>query len=111
MWRPASVGSTIYNKIGETQLSNDQVTGSGTYQTVSITLTNNNAIKFQSGDVVGYYNPSDSRFLVRDIQTDGYYIYRFDGAPAANNSEDLSLSDRMFNNRQPLLQFDIGMYQ
>ena len=67
MWRPASVNSTIYNKTGEVQLYNDQVTGIRTYQTASITLTINNAIEFQSGDVVGYYHPPDSRFLVRDI--------------------------------------------
>ena len=78
---------------------------------VYITLTINNAIEFQSGDVIGYYHPPDSHFLMRDIQTDGYCLYRFNGSPAANNTEDLSLSDRMFNNRQPLLQFDIGMYQ
>ena len=109
VWRAASVGSTIYNKIGEVQLSDDQVTGSGDYQTANIILTGNNIIEVQLGDVVGYYHPSDSRYLVRDIQTNGYVLYRFDGSPAADNTENLSQRDYMINNRQPLLQFAIGM--
>ena len=109
VWRLISVNSTIYNKTGEVQLSDDEVTGSGTYQTANIILTGNNRIEVQSGDVVGYYHPSNSRYRVRDISTDGYVLYRFDGSPAANNLEDLSQSDHVFNYRQPLLQFAIGM--
>ena len=110
VWRAASVDSTIYNKIGEVQLQSDgQVTGSGDYRTANIILTNN-TIEVQSGDVVGYYHPSDARYEVRDIHTDGYYLYQFDGSPAANNSEDLSQHNATSNNRQPLIQFAIGMY-
>ena len=109
MWRAAAVGSTIYNKIGEVQLSDDQVTGSGDYRTANITLTGNDTIEVQSGDVVGYYHPPQSRYLVRDIQTNGYVLYRFDGSPAADNTENLSQRDYRLNNRQPLLQFAIGM--
>ena len=109
VWRPAD--STIYNKVGEVQLQSDnQVTGNGTYRIANIILTGNNRIEVKSRDVVGYYHPSNSRYLVRDIRTDGYVLYRFDGQPAVDNSEDLSQRDRMFNNRQPLLQFDIGIY-
>ena len=111
VWRAASVDSTIYNKIGEVQLQSDgQVTGSSDYRTASIILTNNNTIEVQSGDVVGYYHPSNARYVVRDIQTDGYYLYRFNGSPAADNSEDLSQRNARLNNRQPLIQFDTGMY-
>ena len=109
VWRPASVGSTIYNKIGEVQLSDDQVTGNDTYQTANIILTGNDTIDVQSGDVVGYYHPRQSRYRVRDIETNGYVLHRFDGSPAADNTENLSQSDRMLNCRQPLLQFAIGM--
>ena len=108
VWRPASVGSTVYNKIGEVQLqSDDIVTGSGTYLTASITLIGNNTIEVQSGDVVGYYHPRDALYQVRTIRTDGYMLYQFNGAPA--NSEDLNERNSMTNSRQPLLQFDIGM--
>ena len=115
MWRAVSVGSSVYNKIGEVQLqSDDQVTlgRSNEFGEASITLpiTGNNTLEDYSGDVVGYYHPPDARYQVRTIQTDGYYLYRFDGSPAADNSEDLSQRNARPNNRQPLIQFTIGMY-
>ena len=110
MWRAASAGSTVYNKIGEVQLqSDDQVTGSDTFRTANIILTVSDRIEVQAGDVVGYYHPSDSRYLIRDISTNGYILYQFNGPTAADNSTDLSQHDGMLNNRQPLLQFAIGM--
>ena len=108
VWRPASVGSTIYNKIGEVQLSDDQVIGSGNFRTANITLTGNNAIEVQSADIVGYYHPPDARYQMREIDTDGYYLYRFDGS-SLPDSVNLNDSDLVVNLRQPLLQFSIGM--
>ena len=108
VWRPSSVGLTIYNRIGEVQLKSNQVTGNGTYQIANIILTDDNTIEFQSGDVVGYYHPPQSRYRVRDISTAGYVLYRFDGS-SVPNSVNLSNSDaRGGNSRQPLIQFIIG---
>ena len=105
VWRAESVGSTIYNKIGEVQLqSDDQVTGSGNFQTANIILIGNNTIEVQSGDVVGYYHPPDIRYHVRTIRTDGYILYQFDGS---SESVDLN-GGRSRNERQPLIQFTIG---
>ena len=105
VWRASSINSKVYNKIGEVQLqSDDQVTGSGDYQTANIPLTGNNTIEVQSGDVVGYYHPPDARYQVRTIETDGYILYQFDGSP---KSVDLNNNDG-HNNRQPLIQFTIG---
>ena len=106
LWRLSSTNSTTYNKIGEVQLkSDDQVTGSGTYQTANIILTDNNTIKIHSGDVVGYYHPSDARYRVRTMQTNGYILYQFSGSP-----ESVNLSNNIYNydQRQPLIQFTIG---
>ena len=106
VWRLTSTGSTTYNKIGEVQLqSDDQVTGSGEYQTANIILTGNNTIEVQSGDVVGYYHPPDVRYQVRTIRTDGYILYQFDGS---HESVDLNHDVDIRNNRQPLIQFIIG---
>ena len=105
VWRPASTGLTIanYTKIGEVQLqSDDQVTGNGNPQTANIILTGNNTIEFQSGDVVGYYHPPQSRYQVRTIRTDEYILYQFNGSP-----ESVNLNNGV-NDRQPLLQFTIG---
>ena len=114
LWRAVSVGSTMYNKIGEVQLqSDDQVTlgGSNEYGEANITLpiTGNNTIEVQSGDVVGYYHPPDARYQVRTIQIDGYMQYRFDisSVPTLLNLPD---ADHNNNNRQPLIQFTIGKY-
>ena len=110
VWRPASVGSTMYDKICEVQLqSNDQVTFgmSNEFGEANITLTGNNTIEVQSGDVVGYYHPSDARYQVRTIQTDGYQLYRFNvsSVPTSINLSDANSND---NNLQPLIQFTIG---
>ena len=105
VWRAEFVGSTTYNKIGEVQLqSDDQVTGSGDFQTANIILTGNNTIEVQSGDVVGYYHPYGIRYHVRTIQTYGYILYQFD---ESSESVDLSRGTSR-NERQPLIQFTIG---
>ena len=108
VWRPTSDGSTIYNKTGEVQLqADDPVTKNGpNYWEVNITLTGNNTIEVQSGDVVGYYHPPDSHYLVMDIPTNGYWLYQFSRS-AASNSINISERDVMINYRQPLLQFTI----
>ena len=106
VWRPISADA-IYNKIGEVQLQSNQVTGSGTYRTTNIILTGNNTIEFQSGDVVGYYHPFNTRYLVRDINITGYVLYRFDGSPVPN-SVNFSNRNATINFRQPLIQFTIG---
>ena len=107
VWRPASVGSTIFNKIGEVQLSDDQVTGSSDYRRATIILTGNNSIEVQSGDVVGYYHPPQSRYRVRTIQTDGYILYQFSGS---HESVDLNNYQNRSNEHQPLIQFAIGKW-
>ena len=107
VWRPSSTSSTTYNRTGEVQLSHDQVTGSGTYRTATIILTGNNRMEVQSGDVVGYYRQSYSRYRLRTIQTDGYMQYEFDGTNAPT-SVNLNNADRYINERQPLIEFTIG---
>ena len=109
VWRPTSVDLTVYNKIGEVHLQSDNqvTTGSSNFLEANITLTGNNTIEFQSGDVVGYYHPSNAHCSVRDISTDGYVLYRFGESPVPN-SVNLSNRNAMINFRQPLIQFTIG---
>ena len=110
VWRPASVGLTIYNKIGEVQLQSDnQVTrirrNRRNILVANIILTGNNTIEVQSGDVVGYYHPPDARYRVRTIRSRGYTLYRFSGALELTDLNDHIDDD---NRRQPLIQFMIG---
>ena len=108
VWRPVSIGSMIYNKTGEVQLtSSDQVTGKRKYPLVTIILTGNNTIEVQPGDVVGYYHPPRSRYRVRTMETNGYILYQFEGSPNLT-SVDLSSENNNDNERQPLIQFSFG---
>ena len=112
VWRPTSLSSTIFNKIGEVQLQpDDQVSQNGiNYWEVNITLSGNNTIEVQPGDVVGYHHPPGARYLVMDIPNNEYWLYQFNGSTAPN-SINISERDVMLNYRQPLLQFTIvGMY-
>ena len=101
VWRVASVGSTVYNKISQVQLPRG-VTSLANVATFNLT---DNTIEVQSGDVVGYYHPRESRYRVRDIQTDGYILYQFSGS---HESVDLDNNIASNDNRQPMIQFTIG---
>ena len=65
VWRPASINSTIYNRIGEVQLqSDDQVTnGSNNFLQANIILTG------------GYYHPLGVCYLVKDIHSELRNLY------------------------------------
>ena len=109
VWRPASVGSTIYNKTGEVQLqSDDQLSEvNDTFRTATVNLIVNNMIEVQSGDIVGYYHPPDPRYRVLSRKTVGYRVYEL-----SESYESVDLNNTLFNNsnfyRQPLIQFIIG---
>ena len=105
VWRPMLLSSRIYDKTGEVQLKpDDQVTDSGNYRLATIVLTGNTTIEVQSGDVVGYYHPPESRYRVRYRNTTGYIVYQFNGS---NNSNSVNLSNAIThsNRRQPLIEF------
>ena len=99
----------IYNKIGEIQLLDDQVTGSGDYRTANIILTGDNTIEVQSGDVVGYYRQRGARYRLSTIQTNEYMLYEFRGDSNTPTSVNLSNADRNVN-EQPLIEFTIGKF-
>ena len=110
VWRPSLPGSRVYNKVGEVQLQSDDQVTKGYYNfEATVTLTSENRIEFQSGDVIGYYHPYQSRYQVKDASTRGYMLYRFDGSPPPN-SVNLSAANDTFDYRQPLLQFIVGKY-
>ena len=70
------------------------MTGSDTYRTAHIILTGNNTIEVQSGDVIGYYHPSDACYRVGTIQTNGYILYQFSGSPeSANLNNNINSND------------------
>jgi len=56
IWRPLSSGSTMYNRVFQVQSQSNQIFPlSVTVAIINITLTGDDRIEFQSGDVIGYY--------------------------------------------------------
>ena len=106
VWRPVSSDSMIYNKIHEVSIG--QITGSRNTRLAIITLTANNTLDFQSGDVVGYYHPPCSHYYVRSRSMNGYLLYQFSGSPNLK-SVNLSNADSTYDQSQPLIEFAIGM--
>ena len=109
VWRPVSVGSTIFNKVGEVPLQSDDELSevSNFTQIATIVLTDNNTMEVQSGDVVGYYHPPQSNYQVRALSTQGYRIYQFNGS---FESVDLNNYVDIDDNQKPLIQFTIGKH-
>jgi len=106
VWRLSSPASMIYNRMGEVQQeASHSVSCIVNLCTTTIPLTGNSRIEFNSGDVIGYYHPSDTRYQVRTLRTTGYIQYQFG---ASLTTADLSNADRSDDNRQPLIQFEIG---
>ena len=109
IWRPTSTDSYVYNKIGEVRLTSfNQVTEN----ILSIEVTRSNATDFQSGDIIGYYHPRDSYYLVTHINsTNGYKLYLFNQPPQHLALVNITKAIEVKEWKQPLLQFTVGMNQ
>ena len=106
VWHPISLNSTIYSKIGEAQLPAGVFVAVGVnrnYYSASLSLNSNSQMEFQSGDVIGYYEPSSSRRLIWSIQTSGYTSYS-DIVATPSTSIDTNNVDNIEANRQPLIE-------
>ena len=106
VWRLTPLTPNTYNKTAEIQLP------AGDYNTrtnrvfASVSLNSNNKIEFQSGDVIGYYQPSNPRRLIWSIETSGYTSYSTYVSHLLT-SVDISNVD-ITNNSQPLIEVMIG---
>ena len=110
VWHPTSPNSSTYNKTGEVQLPAGVFipVGAGrSYHSASLSLNSNSQIEFQSGDVIGYYQPSDPRWLIGSIQTSGYISYSNNGT-APSTSIDINNVNNAEDNRQPLIKIMFG---
>ncbi|XP_065899301.1 uncharacterized protein [Dysidea avara] len=112
VWRPSLSASMTYSKIDEIQVQESQVhlvliDGEG-LRVADISLAGNNRTIVQSGDAVGFYHQSNSKYQVRTStgMIDGYVLYFFNGSPT---SLDLSNADNRYIGRQPLIQFTVDI--
>ena len=110
VWHPTSPNSSIYNKTGEIQLPEGVFVPIGfrmNYHSASLSLNSNNQIGFQSGDVIGYYQPTDPRWLIWSIRTSGYISYS-NTVTSPSTSIDINNVDNTEANRQPLIEVTFG---
>jgi len=109
VWRPSSSSSNVYEKTGEVQLPGGEFIGDllQNYFLASVSLSDSEQIEFQSGDIIGYYQPADPRRLVRSIQTGGYTAYS-NNVASSTDTIDISSVENVENNRQPLVAIMFG---
>ena len=109
VWHPTSLNSGTYTMIGEVQLPGGNFVGNllSNYFLANVSLNSNSQIEFQSGDVIGYYQPSDPQRRIRSIQTSGYTSYS-NTVASPLTSIDINNIDNTENDRQPLIEIKFG---
>ena len=83
LWRPSSSGSNVYNIIGQTKVLIHERAIPDTQSYYIDALFNIRETKFQPGDVIGYYQPSNPRRLLWSINKAGYVSYSINASNAA----------------------------
>lgn len=109
VWRPSSPGSSMYTKTAEVQLPGGNFIGTllDNYYLANVLLTDGEVIEFQSGDVIGYYQPADPRRLVWSIQTSGYTAYS-NSVASPTSTIDIANIENAETERQPLIAVMFG---
>ena len=109
VWHPTLLNSSIYNKIGEVQLPYGSFVnvGRNNYHSATLSLNSNSQIEFQSGDVIGYYQPSNPRVLIWSNRIRGYTSYS-NNATTPLMSIDINNVDYNETDRQPLIKVTFG---
>jgi len=108
IWRPSSPGSSVYNRLGGVELSRGNFIGQFRavgyyYQRLLI----RGSIDFQFGDVIGYYQPSQPRREIWNIQTSGYTSYS-NNVNSPSNTIDINNVDNVEIDRQPLIELQFS---
>ena len=110
VWHPTSLNSSVYNKSGEVQLPEGEFIPVGpgrNYHSARLSLNSSSQIEFQSGDVIGYYQPSSPWWSIGSILTSGYTSYS-NTVTSPITSIDTSNVDNTEASRQPLIAVMFG---
>ena len=110
VWHPISPNSSTYNKAGEVRLaggSYKSIDDSQGYYYVNMSFNRNSQIEFQSGDVIGYYQPSNPRRRIWNIQTSEYTSYS-NTVTSPLTSIDINNVDNIKTDCQPLIEVIFG---
>ena len=107
VWRPALSNSTVYNKIAEVELPlGDRIRGENSFSFTNLSLNSSRQIKFNSRDVIGYYQSANSH-RIRTIQTSGYISY-IDEVSSPSTLIDANDTDYIYTKNQPLIEVMFG---
>ena len=104
VWHPQTPGSNIYSVIGQVQFQLGTLQSRGYFNSV-VSLTGDNRIEFQAGDVIGYYHPSNPIRVV-GIIISNYISYAF----SFNNLTTINISNYNGFQRQPLISVMTGEF-
>ena len=108
LWRPSSSGSNVYNIIGQTRFFNKRLIKDTQFYFTNVKFKNGR-VKFQPGDVIGYYQPSNPRHLLWSINEEGYISYSIN-ASAAATTINTSNTHYIHNGLIPFVRVYIGEY-
>ena len=104
VWHPQTPGSNIYSVIGQVQFQLGTLQSRGYFNSV-VSLTGDNRIEFQAGDVIGYYHPSNPiRVVGNIISNHTSYINIF------NDLTTINISNYDELRRQPLISVMTGEF-
>jgi len=100
IWRPLSLNSTVYNRIGQVQVTNITRVATNHY----FTSFSSSELEFQFGDVLGYYQSFNSRHLIWNIWEIGHMSYFTN---TSTTTIDVSIL-RKQNQQRPLIEIEFG---
>jgi len=108
LWRPSSSNLSVYTRVGSVQLTDSHASRKNSYWIIDILFSGNDRIQFQTGDVIGHFDPGpDPRFHLWSIQTTGYTTYSNSAVDQADMF-DISSAEFSLPNHQPLIQITYG---
>ena len=111
VWHPLSPGLNVYSKIGQVQFEAPEGENITRVYISTVSLTGNDQIEFQSGDVIGCYQPFNSRYIVGANNHSRNYTSYFTSSSSLTtttiNVNSVNYFETMF---QPLISVIIGEY-
>ena len=109
VWRRHHTNLQIYNIVNTLcALTESDISNMGDYYLGNVSCTENERIKFQSGDVLGYYHANEVRYRLWSTDTAGYTAYHRDRNSPLNTLNINANSVDETDNRQPLIQVMYG---
>ena len=107
IWRPSDTGLS-YSRISDYVLTENDISERDDYYLANISFSVNETTQFQPGDIIGYFQPSNSHYTVWNVNN---AVYTSISSLNLLRAELFVLANIFTreNNRQPLIQVLYGM--